>query len=49
MGSEMCIRDRLEMGYHLGTNRVETVVVGGRVLHSLAAQAPWAADAERSF
>lgn len=41
--------DLLEMGYHLGTNRVETVVVGGRVLHSLVAGAPWSSDAERDF
>ena len=41
--------DLLEMGYHLGTNRVETVVVGGRVLHSLVAQAPWSSDADRDF
>lgn len=41
--------DLLEMGYHLGTNRVETVVVGGRVLHSLVAGAPWSSDAERGF
>lgn len=36
--------DVLEMGYHLGTNRVETVLVGGRVLHSLATQTPWSPD-----
>lgn len=41
--------DVLELGYHLGTNRVETVVVGGRVLHTLAAQTPWAPDADVGF
>ncbi len=41
--------DLFELGYHLGTNRVETVVVGGRVLHSLVAQAPWSSDAERDY
>ncbi|MBL8094723.1 MAG: imidazolonepropionase [Anaerolineales bacterium] len=41
--------DALEMGYHLGTNRVETVVVGGRVLHTLSAQTPWAPDTAAGF
>jgi len=38
--------DILELGYHLGTNRVDTVLAGGRVLHSLDAQTPWVAGAE---